>query len=180
LIALSGNSLCLTDRQEFSYANMFGATMRNSANLKHMLQIYLKKIAISLHEFVPQWVEVDDVFYIGDNNLSLGQNTLLGERVLDVNGRIDIEIGPMLIEDATALLPKQEQGKRLIHLLQRYIGNLLEFRVVFLLVPGQQICKVLGHDLFVLAWGAWLGKPLTQPYMQPIYSSKLAQFQFDD
>lgn len=180
LIALSGNSLNLTDQQEFSYANMFNAKMRNIANLKYMLQIYLKEFLVSIYEFVPEWVEADNAFFLGDSNLGLGQNTLLGERVIDVNGRVDIEIGPMLIEESKLFFPEKEQGKRLIHILHRYIGQLLEFRVVFLLLPNQQKCSELGNNLLTLAWDTWLGQPLKQPHSRQVYSSKLAQSRFND
>ena len=175
LIALSGNRLQISDQKEFSNVSLLTGKTRSAIVLEQLLQSYLQKFKVQVQEFVPEWIKVTNSDALGSNNFSLGQHILLGERVLDVGGCIDIIIGPMFITEAKSLFSYQVKEHPIISLIKRYLAPLVEFRLILLLTAEASSDLRLGDEKITLTWDVRLGAALPEPFPLTIYSSKLAQ-----
>ena len=158
--ALSGDSLDAGDTQELAFGGTMGARVRNSASLSGMLSDYMGGMGVSVNEFVPRWVKIESEGYIGgigNDALSLGDNTIVGDEVLDVSGKIDIVIGPVDGQEAKKLLPGKEGADKLGSLIERYMDPTLDFDLVILIKPSSILGMQLGDDDVMLGWSTWVG-----------------------
>jgi type VI secretion system protein ImpH len=156
------------DRAVIYYGGLFAHQIHNALSLEAMLEDYFR-LPVEVRQFQPQWLhlENDNRSHLGEagcNNL-LGTNTVAGQRVLDVQGRIGIRLGPMTYEQFAEFLPDRSatpRGKacyRLGYLQRLYVGQ--EFEVDLQLVlradeaPECQLPESTA-DGPQLGWNTWL------------------------
>jgi type VI secretion system protein ImpH len=105
----------------------------------------------------------------------LGENTVLGQRAIDLSGKIKIQIGPMTLEQAMNLLPGQIRGYHLGQLIKRYLGPTLEFEIIFLVLVNALKNLRLGVDAISLGWACCLGQPVSEIACWPINGNNLSK-----
>ena len=167
LTALSGNAVDVLDNTELGFSGSLGTRVRSATALAGMLSEYMNDVPVKVNQFVPRWVRLEQDSYLGaegENALQLGDNTILGDAVLDVSGKIDVCIGPMDADEARSLLPGKQRALDLGHLIERYLDPTLTFDVVLKVQPSSVIAQRLGEDDMILGWSSWVGHKLNESY----------------
>ncbi len=115
-------------------------------------------------------------------NCSLGVDTVVGERIWDVEGKIRICIGPLDYAQFIEFLPYRApvaQSKAfflLSHLTRLYLGPTLNFDVQLLLLPEAVPDLIVGDDVGPgsrLGWNTWLrSEPTMHTVEDAIFSGQ--------
>lgn len=156
LIHLSGNSLSMHDKREFSFAGLLGSKMRNVTSLKNMISEYFKDITVTIEQFVLRWLDIHET---SDTLLHLGDNTMLGTKVLDRSGKINVILGPVCIRKINSPLFNKDLIKKLSMLIQRYLGPTLAFDIILKLDYANEQELYLQNTNVVLGVISWIGIP---------------------
>ena len=160
VIALSGETLNDNDKVELGFAGTMGSRVRNGTSLGGMLSEYMGDVPAKVKEFVPRWVKIDSESFVGGEGhqaMELGDNTILGDEVLDISGKIDIRIGPMEVTEVKNMLPGRPDAIELGNLIQRYLDPTLDFDLVLIVKPSSVLGMQLGSDDVMLGWSTWVG-----------------------
>ena len=157
LLALSGASRATRRDLALTFAGGLGSRAKGSGVLVGILQECLD-VPAHIEAFVPCWVAVGPVSVLGCRGMTLGDDLVLGEQVLDVSRKINIVLGPMKQEQALDLLPGNPVGADLNDLLKSYLPPTLEFDLI-LHVVSSSLAQVLGQDPLYLGWTLCLGEP---------------------
>jgi type VI secretion system protein ImpH len=129
---------------------LFCRQVRSAAALEAMLRGSLGRRDVDIVECVPRQATIptDQRLSIGRAGCTLGQDAMMGERVLDCCGRFQIRIGP--IDAETFSLATQEGGliERIRHICAEFLVQPLECEVVLVLDEGiVQAATVGGNDM---------------------------------
>lgn len=160
VVALSGQTLNQQDTTELGFSGSMGSRVRNATALAGMLSEYMGDITATVEQFVPRWVKIDTEAFVGGENhqaMQLGDNTILGDEVLDISGKIDICLGPMEVSEARKLLPGRQESIALGSLIKRYLDPTIDFDLVLKVKPSSILGMQLGSDDVMLGWSTWVG-----------------------
>lgn len=161
LLALSGKPRTTRTDLALAYAGGFGCRAKGAAILAGMLREHLG-VPVRVEEFVPCWVEVGPVSVLGRTGMILGEDVVLGQRVLDVGRKINIELGLMSEARTLEFFPGRGGARELRDLIEGYLEPTLEYDVIFLVEPTH--CKRrLGRDDIHLGWTSGLGESAKKP-----------------
>lgn len=156
------------DRAVVYYGGFFSQGVHNATSLEALLEDHFD-VPVEVRQFQPQWLHLspDDRSHLGEaglNNL-LGIDAVAGQRVLDVEGRICLRVGPLTYEKFLSFLPDRSatpEGKdfyRLGHLQRLYVGQEFEVDLQLVLRADEAPeCRlpVSTADGPQLGWNAWL------------------------
>jgi type VI secretion system protein ImpH len=176
----------VSDLAVLHYAGLFAKRPRTAEGLAEMLADYFQA-PVEVRQFHGEWLLLDPAdqsqlvsggdgadssspYYRPDAAMtachcSLGVDTVVGERIWDVQGKIRIRIGPLDYNQFVELLPYRgavSESKAfflLSHLTRLYVGPTLNFDVQLLLLPESVPECVLGDDDGAgsrLGWNTWL------------------------
>jgi type VI secretion system protein ImpH len=149
------------------YGGLFCQRPRSAAALQSLLEDYFR-MPVQVQQLVGQWLQLDpsnqSAMGDGDCNNALGMNTVAGERVWDVLGRIRLRIGPLgyrafkeFIPDR-APTPERKAFFLLVHLVRLFVGPELTFDVQVVLKASEvPECCLSGDedDGPRLGWNTW-------------------------
>ncbi len=159
--AISGWSLNQKQGKGLSYAGLLGRRVRNAQGLEGLLNDYLDAIPVRVRQFQSRWISVKSSLPLGDGELRLGDNLLLGDKVLDISGKIDVMIGPISPKASMQLMPTTAKGCAVIDLVKRYLPPSIDFDLLIQITPGTVNAEPLGSDQLVLGWSTWLQDQVT-------------------
>ncbi len=143
--------------ESLAYAGLIGSRVKNAQALTGLLEDYLQ-MPVALRQYAPCWVRLDSVPALGGSEqLALGENTLLGDRVLDLGRKILIRVGPVCLEQARTLLPGQKGAAELGRLIRQYLDPTVQFDLDLEIRPQSGAATRLGHSEVILGWTSWLG-----------------------
>jgi type VI secretion system protein ImpH len=154
LFALSGAPRSQRRDLVMAYAGGYGRRVKGAAVLAGMLGEQLG-VPAQVEEFVPCWVDVGPVSVLGQKGMTLGDDLVLGTRVLDIGRKINIVFGPLPEARALDLLPGRLGAKELKGLVGGYLEPTLEFDVTFLVEVAAGVRR-LGCDPIQLGWTSCL------------------------
>jgi type VI secretion system protein ImpH len=116
-----------------------------------------------VRDCIPQWMTLPERQPLGAREGPvLGNDAILGDGLVVASGRVDVEIGPVPLDDALRLLPGQEAGDRLLTLARRLLGPTTPFDVVVHIATHASQALSLGQDSIPLGWASWLGDELIE------------------
>ncbi len=150
------------------YGGLFAARTRNARSLEQLLSHYFGFKA-QVIQFCGQWLYLPEDSqtctpsrqYRGGLNCALGENTVVGSQVWDVQSRIRISIGPLKWSEFKSLLPGRDRLAAVSEMIRFYIGISLDFDIQLILrredVPLCQIGARPGYEPR-LGWTTWVGK----------------------
>ena len=125
LHALNGYISSQHQQQELDdYFAEFSGLMQGQTNTAHALKTMLAcifKQPIEIKEFIVEEFRLADdqkTMLGGDRPSLLGVNSFCGETVRQIDGKIEIQIGPLSRKQYLAYLPQQPQSQKLKSLLQ--------------------------------------------------------------
>ena len=148
------------DRALLFYAGLLAQQPRSLAGLEHVLEDYFR-VGVRGREFVGRWfpLEEDQWTAIGaaGKNARLGEDAVLGKRVWEQQGAVELRLGPLTLEEFTEFLPTGWGFAPLCDLVRFYCGDEQDFRVRLALksseVPGARLGAENGARL---GWTSWL------------------------
>ncbi len=91
---------------------------RTLTSLHKMLSLLFSAYAISIHTLQPSWCFLNSDNYLGQFEMILGDNVILGEQYLAASQALNIQFGPMTITEFSQLKKSKEYIMNLVH---RYI-----------------------------------------------------------
>ncbi len=156
LLSLSGVVQGERGDLAMAYSGVFGRRIKGATALAGMLRDRLG-VAARIEEFVPCWVETGAVSSLGRSGMTLGDDALLGERVLDVGRKINIRVGPLSEDRMLDLLPLGNGAGDLRDIVNGYLEPALEYDVIFELECASSERR-LGSDPVHLGWTSSLGR----------------------
>ncbi len=154
LYALSGGA---QQDGRFDYAGVLGSRIKSAQGLAATLEDYLG-YPVATQENVPIWIELEDPDSLG-TDLYLGDNTILGDRIMDVSSKIVITIGPIPIDAAKNLLPGHKQARQLANLVREYLDPAISYEIDLQVTAGEGYHSSLGTETTILGWTCCLGQP---------------------
>ncbi|VAW76158.1 Uncharacterized protein ImpH/VasB [hydrothermal vent metagenome] len=182
LSAIAGRAAESTGGEELAYAGVLGGRNSNADGLKGIIREFLDTSKVGIEQFVSRWVQLDAIPALGTRQyggLKLGDNTVIGARVLDKGGKIRLHIGPLSMSRVLNLLPQKKKGTELGELIKRYLSPSLTYDVVFLVIPDKSWRLQLGVTQANLGWTTLLGKFDGEHYTitipGPLYSRRVVK-----
>lgn len=157
----------LDDLPFLRFSGLFAHRPRCAVSLESFLRVYLE-LPVAVHQFQGQWLQLssESQTTVGIANASLGQTTLVGDRVWDIQSKIRIALGPLTYDEFLEFLPDRtadSERKRIFLLAQvvrYYVGPEIDVEFQLILrkdhVPAAQTgskCR--------LGWNMWSRR---QPY----------------
>lgn len=164
LQCLSGGVLNTQDTQEYALTGLLGSKFNGASGLISCVQNLLNKTQVTLKQFQSHWKHRMNLEQLGRDHLILGDNIALGHKLLSVQQRISIEIGPVSLKFAMTLWPNQLRAKRLNNLIRRYLPPHIKHNLIIKVRPETKRQLQLGEGDNFLGWSTWLGMPLKQSY----------------
>ncbi|MCI3877877.1 type VI secretion system baseplate subunit TssG [Acinetobacter higginsii] len=164
LHALNGYIRSQHQQQDLDeYFAEFSGLMQGQNNTAHALKTVLSCVfnqQVQIQEFVKETFHLADeqkTSLGGSNPSLLGVNTFCGDTVQQIDGKIEIQIGPLSREQYLAFLPEQPLNKKLKHLIQTWCSPTLFIDVRLILDKREitPICLNSGHQVG-LGQGAFL------------------------
>jgi len=130
------------------------------AGLEHLLADYFG-LMVKGQQFVGQWqhlaTDQPTTLGVSGKNQVLGQGAVLGTRVWDQQGRFELQLGPLTLEQFLDLLPIGRVFHSLCQLTRFYVGREIDFRFRLTLkaaeVPESRLSVATGPRL---GWTSWL------------------------
>jgi type VI secretion system protein ImpH len=140
------------------YGGLIAQRPHSGSAIEAMLGDYFG-VAARLEPFAGQWLELDEegVTRLGVANSCLGESTVAGSRVWDVQSKFRIHFGPLSLEEFEALLPTGANYTPAISLGRMMAGPELDFDFRLVLKAAEVPDCVLGGTARPkLGWTTWL------------------------
>jgi type VI secretion system protein ImpH len=133
------------------YLGLLASSRRSAAGLQALLSHALNKAPVEIVQCVERWVKIPTPqrLALGISGGSLGETALLGDALLDCNGKIQIRIGPLTANRFNQLLNHGEEWSLLVSLTQYYLNIPLACELALQLYPGEAQSAELGSP----SWG---------------------------
>lgn len=164
--ALSGSDSPVSALDSLGFAGLNGQHNRSATALKGLLRDMVGA-PVEIEQYIPCWKTVNTNITVGgtgDQAMALGDNMMLGNQILDVEGKVQINVGPLCIEDAFTLLPGTEKAGKLGDVLGQYLGDSMEFDTTLMIEGAAGLAPALGSEGLRLGWRMWLGEATGKPY----------------
>lgn len=141
----------LTDRAWLRCSGVMARRARTAAELEAILSDFLD-LAVTVRPFVGRWLSIPREVRAAlptratppEERQSLAAGAALGRRVWDVQSRVEIEIGPMNRARFLELRRDGELFRRLRSITRALLDDTLEFDIVLLLAPGENLETPMG------------------------------------
>jgi len=160
LSAISGRAAGTAGGEELAYAGILGNRISNSAGLMGIIRELVGTEKVGIEEYIPRWVTLDAIPSLGSSKyggLKLGENSVIGKRVLDMSGKINIQVGPLPMREILQLLPRRKKGIELGDMIQRHLSPTIDYDVVLNVIPNPDFKISLGVTPVNLGWTTMLG-----------------------
>lgn len=139
-----------------TYCGMFASKARGNAGLVALLSDYFDGVPVSITNWVPRWVPLDNPPGLGTNAV-LGVSAVAGTTQLDRAGSFRVTIGPVPRRTYESFLPgtpKVEAAKKLI---DTYCADPLDYEIEVRLQSTELIPISLGENRAALGISSSLG-----------------------
>lgn len=162
------------DRSLLYYTALMAQQPRSMAGLESVLADYFR-VKVRGRQLCGQWYDIDknQVSRIGASgqNSNLGNNTIVGTRIWDQQGKFEIEIGPLRFHQLYDFMPDVgTASESLFGLIRFYAGTNIDYDILLTLRKDEDIRLPLGkRDGPILGRTSWLkrsyppGPPLKKP-----------------
>ena len=150
----------LPDRALLPYTGLVVDKQRSTIGLVRLLEDYFE-VAVLVVPFRGQWNEIenDDLTYIGPSGMNqvLGRSAVLAKRIWDEEASIEVQLGPLTLDQFVAFLPIGRSHHALVAAVRYYLrgelGFLFRLQIAAGEVPELRIGRAEGA---FLGWTTWL------------------------
>jgi type VI secretion system protein ImpH len=126
----------LPDRAKLQFAGLLSQQSRSAEGLAAILAAFFE-MPVMVEEFVGQWIPipVQERWRLGESPLtgSLGDTTIVGERIFDRQLKFRVVVGPVSFEQYQSMMPESVSFVRLTAMVLNYVGLELLFDVQLVL-----------------------------------------------
>lgn len=156
--------LSIDDRSVLFFAGHYARKIPTATGIRDTLAEYFK-IPVQIEQFIGEWLKLDtaDRSRFGNigqpegQNMALGVNTVVGERIWYNQSRFRLRLGPLTFNQYRRFLPDMPAMQALCELVRLHVGAEYDFDTVPVLkrseVPG---CHLGGDDAPRLGWTTFL------------------------
>ena len=144
-----------------AFAGRLSDRRRNADGLRALAEAVVGA-PVEVVENVPRWMPIPTRPALGANGPRLGENAPLGARVLDLSGKIRVQVGPVNMDDFQALLPGGPLAKRLGAVVRLYTRDALACDVELVLDAAAVRPTKLGDGIGQMGRTAFVGTPRGQ------------------
>jgi len=148
----------LPDHAKISYAGHLSNPTRHADGLEAILGDYFK-IPVRVKQFFGHWMNIpaDCRLLLGRTPTTgrLGDNTIIGSRMWNVQLRFRVRFGPMNLDQFERLLPGGASGRRLVAWVRQYTNDEFDWDVQLVLRTTQIPKMQLGRS-GRLGWTTWV------------------------
>lgn len=154
--------LSVDDEAIVHYAGHFARWPRSATALEAMLADYLG-LPVKVKQFEGTWLPLAPEEQTSTPSqeapegsfCQLGVDAVVGERVWDVQGKFQVEVGPVSWARFQTLIPGSEDVRRLAELTRLYVGPGLSFNLRVVLDRNDVPEPRLGSAASRLGWTSW-------------------------
>jgi len=154
------------DRVPLFFAGTFSRQQRPALELQRILR-HQFHVPVEIRQFFGRWLTLDDSQLSclaggprqTEQHNRLGENVVIGRRVVDVQNSFRIVLGPMQYEQFRRFTPAGSDLKTVCELTRSFVGPEFEFDVQVVLSPRQTPqCRLDSgsDDGSRLGWNTWL------------------------
>ena len=148
----------IPDHAKFFHAPHLARQARNPEGLAKILASYFE-VPVSIVEFMPHWIALapgeQTRLSRNNGNNRLGEDTVIGARVLDAQHKIRLQMGPMPLARYRSLLPDGKAAKHVATWIRNYLG--LDFFVdIQLILQKDDVFSARLGSTAQLGWTSWL------------------------
>jgi type VI secretion system protein ImpH len=157
------------------FSGHLAQTHRSAVALERIVAEYFR-VAAQIIPFIGQWLQLPleyqtclkgrDLAVLSSSKASagsceprLGQNTVVGSRIWEVQGKFRVRLGPLKFEQFQHFLPVGSRHRPLAHLVRLYVGATFDFDIQPVLegpeVPWCQLGEG-GPRAPRLGWNTWI------------------------
>jgi type VI secretion system protein ImpH len=144
------------------YAGLLAQQPRSAVALEGMLTDYFG-VPARVGQFVGEWLPLAEdsrsrLGRVGQHH-ALGRTAVLGRRFWDQQARFVVRLGPLRLEEFSALLPTGDRFGALVQLIRFFVGQSLDFDIRLVLRADEvPACRLgdRGPDAPRLGWSTWL------------------------
>lgn len=137
------------------YTGLLAQQPRSAIGLQALLADYFK-VGVEVRQFRGHWVRLDEdqwtAIGASGRNQGLGRGALLGQRIYDVQGKLEIQLGPLDLREYLDFLPVGQGFHSLSELARFYLQETIDFELRLTLKAAEVSSFRLGS-----AEGARLG-----------------------
>lgn len=152
------------DQGLLSYGGLIANKPHSASAMSGVLSDYFG-VPVTIEQFKGQWLKLEPESYstLGRANNQLGQSTLTGTRVWDLQSKFRVRFGPVRFEQFSALLPNGSGFKPATELTRFLAGQEFDFDLQLILHRAEvPACKLSAKTSPRLGWTSWLKtKPFT-------------------
>ena len=141
-----------------AFAGRLSDRRRNADGLRAIAQS-LVGVPVTVIENVPRWLPIPSRPTLGSARPQLGANAPLGTSVLDLTGKIRLEIGPLTMGAFQDLLPGGEMARTLAAAVRLYTRDALSCEVELVLDASEITKTHLGDGLGQMGRTVFVGQP---------------------
>lgn len=148
----------LPDRALLPYTGLVVDKQRSTVGLVRLLEDYFE-IKVAVLPFKGQWNEIqeDDLTYIGARNNVLGQSAVLAKRIWDEEASVEVQLGPLTLDQFVAFLPIGRSHHALVAAVSYYLRGELGFMFRLQIAAGEVPELRIGRaEAAFLGWTTWL------------------------
>ena len=154
----------IRDRALLYYAGILARQPRSMIGLKQILSDYFQ-VEVEIDQFVGKWCDLEENQWtrIGESgsNQRLGSETVvLGTRVWDQHASIEIQLGPLGLQEFKSFLPTEWGFGVLCDLVRFYLRDEFDFNIRLILKAAEIPAVTLNMEP-ALSWMSWLGPSRT-------------------
>jgi len=110
-------------------AGVLAPQRRSAAGLEALIKAFFDGVEVQVRENVPRWVSIPSRPRLGNESVRLGESATIGESVYDRSGKFRLQLGPLSLEQYSALLPGGEDVPKLRDLVRLYTPDYLAYDV---------------------------------------------------
>ncbi|KPA12317.1 protein containing DUF1305 [Candidatus Magnetomorum sp. HK-1] len=151
----------VTDTKSYElirYMGLFSQFPKSALGLQTILRDALETKAVKSKPCISQMVDIpeDQLNFLGKNNNTIGENSIIGEKVIDRMGKFRISIGPVKKEALSKFLPGNKGYKTIKRLTVCYLFDHFNFDLEIIVhEKNTPICLGDNKTNIVGVW-AWL------------------------
>lgn len=148
----------LSDMAKFYLVGRYSNSTKNPGGLIAIL-LHLFEIPVRLEEFSPEWLDLpaNARCYLGSRRgaYKMGQDVIIGSRVLECQFKFRLVFGPMKLEDFHSLMPSNSRTDRFVAAVRNYVGDEYMWDYQLILKKDEVPALQLGR-YGQLGWTTWL------------------------
>lgn len=131
------------NRCDLAYAGLFAGHSHSADALAEILADKFPGVEVKIEQWAPRWAKINTIRKLGEN-LVLGNNAMLSNRIYDRSGKIVVEISLSDSNSFEAFLPGSDNMNKIMAMVKLFSPEPLAFDVAVCFTPSALVPAVLG------------------------------------